>query len=197
MRTWAVALFMVAACADPVTPRATSSPLPKGWWVVVTSSRAEDGGAVGAAWRFQSGEVDVVNAPDFVERQRTHLAATGAHAWAASAPYAFSLQEAGGALTVTIAPPGAATLTLRAGAGGESLDADRALAGRPTLDAACGQAKACFGEAASALAGPNDDHRVMAAGTSLRQCEAIVAGYAQMFVDLGRKVPLACERPPP
>ena len=173
----------------------------------LTGTRA---GKPKTAWRLLQDEVQVVGEDDYVDRQRTQLAPRPEpNEWETGKPSAFSLRRAGDILVVTLDSPAgsqsanaaparapASTIVLRPATDDEAAAAERALAHHPTLDAACTKAAICFRESVTAMSTSHDE-RAMAPGTSLRACEEVRVGYANLFGQLGRSLPEACVPDPP
>jgi hypothetical protein len=169
-------------------------PLPEGWWVVTTSSSPYEAAIPGTAWRFLPDEVQAVRDAAFVDRRKTTLHGAGADAWTSPEPSPFRLVRSGTTLKIVVPPPTPATLELRVATGDELAAAVQSLGQHGTLKDVCDRAAACFRDATRGLDGPRDTPREMEPGISLHQCEAITAGYVQMYKDLGRTVPVTCEK---
>jgi hypothetical protein len=180
-----------------VAPTTTDPPPPAGWWTVVTASPGDEVLAPGTAWRFRARECEIARAPDLVERLAVGLHGNGADTWRTDTGRTdiFEIHNEPLTLTMRIAPTRstpAREVAFRLSTVEEAAAAERALAQHGTLDAVCGRAAVCFKAAALALS--HDDQREMAPGTSLRNCERIIAGYGSLFASLGRDVPEACAR---
>jgi hypothetical protein len=191
----ALALPAIACGGESVPPQIASaasidtSP-PAGWWTVVTATREDEVLAPGTAWRFGPRECAIARAPDIVERLTVGLRGAGADTWRTET---FEIHEEAFSLRMRVSPTrgaAAAEVSFRLSTVEEAAAAERALAQHGTLEAVCGRAAVCFKAAALALS--HDDHREMAQGTSLRNCEAIIKGYGSLFASLGRQVPDAC-----
>jgi hypothetical protein len=172
-----------------------TTPLPPGWWIVTSTTR-EGVATLGAAWRFEPHEYQLVR-PDRVERQRTRLEARSQDTWAGEEPGPYLLHRQEGTLSlVTSAPPAPVTLTLRPALPEETVRAEAALAEHGTLEAACARATRCFREASTALSPSHAAPREMPEDSSLHRCEEIAKSYGAMFATLGRPIPVDCAGPP-